>query len=343
MKKIVAITLVAFLTLVSIPAAGQASGKAKAKVPAKVSEVKLTDPSVPGKKHSSVVIGWEKAKNAKKYEVHQLTLKKAWRKYKVVKKTAKNKKKYTVKGKYRVKKYGRYRYRVFKYTKAWYPKAILKKTTLEMNKLLSGYKYSFKIRGVKGSKRGEFSDVVSIKIAKDGGVTIKDSTGTTTYYETKEGHDFINKAKQHVGGDYKIAGKHLKDPSNPKDKNSIDCTGLVQALYKKYVGIKLPSGAHSKMIKYALKLGATEVESMDAVAVGDLLFYKLDNHSGQHVAIYAGNGKVLDASPSRKGWADPYNTRTKKVKLDGVFIRDPNQEEPYSIIRILNTEAEKAK
>ena len=341
MKKIVAITLIVFLALVSVPATGQVSAKAKA--PEKVSKVQLTDPSVPGKKYSTVVIGWEKAKRATKYEVHQLTLKKAWHKYKIVKKTAKNKKKYTVKGKYKVKKYGRYRYLVFKYSKKWYLKKSLKETTLAMNKLLSGYTYSFKIRGVKGSKEGQFSDVVSIKIAKDGAVTIKDSTGTTSYYETKEGHEFINKAKQHVGGEYKVAGKHLRDPANAKDKNSIDCTGLVQELYKKYVGIKLPSGAHSKMIKYALKIGGTEIKSLDEVAVGDLLFYKLNNHSGQHVAIYAGNGKVLDASPSRKGWANPYNTRTKKVALDGVYIRDPNSVEPYSIIRILNTDAEKTK
>ena len=348
MKKIIAIVLVMCVTLAFAPLTDQVS--AKPKTPEKVSKVTLTDPSVPWKKPNTVNIAWAKAKRTSKYEVHQLTQKKGWRKYKVVKKTAKNKKKYTVKDKYKVKKSGKRHYRVYKYARKWYLKKKLKVTSLKIEKLASGKTYKFKVRGVKDKKSGEFSDVVSIYISKKGAVRISDSTGTTRYYATKEGHDFMKKAKRHVGGNYKVAGRHLKDPDDPNDKNSIDCTGLVQELYLKYVGLKLPGGKHSKMIKYALEIGGEEIESLDKAAVGDLIFYHTYANKekkkivGQHVAIYAGDNKVLDACSSRAGWVNPNNPTTKPVKLKGVYIRNVNIGvcKMYKIIRLLNTQAENA-
>lgn len=340
MKKLIAIALVLCVSLAFVPGIEQAD--AKAKKPAKVSEVKLTDPVVSGNKYNTVTISWDKAKRASKYEVHQLSLNKAWHKYKTVKKTKKNKKKYTVKGKYKVKSLGKKYYRVYKFSKKWFVKKKLKLTTLKVSKLANGKTYSFKVRGVKGKKLGAFSKVVSIKIAQNGAITIKDATGTTSYYETKEGHDLIEKAKLYIGGFYDRGGKHLKDPADPTDNNSLDCTFFVQALFKKYVGIQLPGGKHSKMITYALEIGGQEIESIEKVAVGDLLFYNVDQKT-QHVAIYAGDGKVIDASPSRKGWVDPNNTTVEQVKkLDGVYIRELDKKKTLEhIIRLLNTEAEK--
>ncbi|GEM_PF-6315247 len=348
MKKIIAIALVMCVTLAFAPLTAQVS--AKAKTPAKVSEVKLTDPSVPWKKPNTVNITWNKANGASKYEVHQLTQKKGWRIYKVVKKTAKNKKKYTVKDKYKVKRQGKRHYRVYKFAKKWYLKKKIKATSFKIKKLASGKTYKFKVRGVKGKKCGKFSGVVSVYISKKGAVRIIDSRGTTKYYETLEGHDFMAKAKRHVGGKYKVAGRHLKDPTDPNDKNSIDCTGLVQELYLKYVGLKLPGGKHSKMINYALKIGGEEIESLDKAAVGDLIFYhtyankEKKKKVGQHVAIYAGNNKVLDACSSRAGWENPDDTTTKPVKLKGVYIRSVKIGvcKMYKIIRLLNTQAEES-
>ena len=144
---------------------------------------------------------------------------------------------------------------------------------------------------------------------------------------TPEGRLFLEKALKHVGGYYQSAGTHLKDPDNPDDENILDCTGLVQGLFEKYCGIKLPGGKHTNMIDKALELGGKKVKSLDDLYVGDLIFYRSDQeNNGQHVAIYAGGGDVLDASPGREG-------------RDGVFVRSLVMNEPYEIIRLINTDA----
>ncbi|MBQ9179528.1 MAG: C40 family peptidase [Firmicutes bacterium] len=146
---------------------------------------------------------------------------------------------------------------------------------------------------------------------------------------TPDGRLFLEKALKHVGGYYKRAGTHLKNPDDPDDENIIDCTGLVQELYKKYCGIKLTGGKHTNMIDKALELGGEKVKSPDDLYVGDLLFYRSDEENNrQHVAIYAGGGDVLDASPDREG-------------RDGVYVRSLSTAEPYEIIRLINTDAVK--
>ncbi|MFG2268127.1 C40 family peptidase [Streptomyces sp. NPDC048720] len=70
----------------------------------------------------------------------------------------------------------------------------------------------------------------------------------------------------------------------------IDCSGLVQQLYRQY-GINLPRTTYEQA-----KSG--HVVSTGSIRPGDLVFYGNDYH---HVGIYAGNGHIIHAANSKLG------------------------------------------
>ncbi len=67
--------------------------------------------------------------------------------------------------------------------------------------------------------------------------------------------------------------------------SGFDCSGLVQYVYAK-VGITLP---HSSRMQY----GCGKPVSRGELEIGDLVFYY---HPIQHVGIYIGNGKIVNAT-----------------------------------------------
>lgn len=111
---------------------------------------KITSATVSGR---SITITWKKAKNAKKYEVAERLNKKTWVKYKTVKKTRKNKKKYTKANKYKVKAKGK-KYIVYKYDYSYSIRTQLssKKRRVTLNALTGNTKYTFAVRSVNGKK-----------------------------------------------------------------------------------------------------------------------------------------------------------------------------------------------
>jgi len=72
------------------------------------------------------------------------------------------------------------------------------------------------------------------------------------------------------------------------DADAVDCSALIQQLFQN-AGIELPRTTHDLV-------GIGEAVSSQSLQPGDLLFYRWRKHR-LHVAIYAGDGLAIHASP----------------------------------------------
>lgn len=97
---------------------------------------------------------------------------------------------------------------------------------------------------------------------------------------TVSGDDLVNYMKQFVGTPYVWGGT---SPSG------FDCSGLMQYTFGKF-GIKLPRVSYDQM-------GVGQAVSMKGLRPGDLMFFDTESsHKGaDHVGMYIGNGKMIDA------------------------------------------------
>lgn len=108
-------------------------------------------------------------------------------------------------------------------------------------------------------------------------------------------------AQQFIGNPYVWGGTSLT--------HGADCSGYVQTIYATY-GIYLPRVAASQA------LAGKAVRLADAQP-GDLVFYSTGGHI-DHVAIYIGNGQVVNAASKRSGICIKgvsYRTVTKVVRV----------------------------
>ena len=112
-------------------------------------------------------------------------------------------------------------------------------------------------------------------------------SSVTPWSEKKDlGASIIKNAAYYIGNNYVWGGTSLTDGA--------DCSGFVQTLYGEF-GISLPRVAQDQA-----QVG-TRVSLEDAVP-GDLCFYR-NAATGEiyHVAIYAGDGKTIEAYSSSRG------------------------------------------
>jgi cell wall-associated NlpC family hydrolase len=77
-----------------------------------------------------------------------------------------------------------------------------------------------------------------------------------------------------------------------KEGGRTDCSGFTQQVYRQF-GISLPRSAAEQA-----RLG--ENVNINDLQVGDLLFYRTYKSDPSHVAIYAGEGKIIHASYAAK-------------------------------------------
>lgn len=90
----------------------------------------------------------------------------------------------------------------------------------------------------------------------------------------------ISFAEQYIGTPYVWGGEDL-------DKG-VDCSGLTQSVFAQF-GVKLPRTA------YRQSMTGTEVDP-DNMQPGDLMFFKYcDRAPVTHVAMYIGDGKIIEA------------------------------------------------
>jgi cell wall-associated NlpC family hydrolase len=114
------------------------------------------------------------------------------------------------------------------------------------------------------------SDVAPISAADAAAPLAAGSAGAVT------GDEVAAAAHKYVGVPYVWGGT---DPAT-----GMDCSGFVQRVYRD-LGISLPRVVHDQMTQ------GTPVASLADARPGDLLI----DFGGEHVAIYLGNGKAIDA------------------------------------------------
>ncbi len=100
----------------------------------------------------------------------------------------------------------------------------------------------------------------------------------------------LEKAKEFLGTTYGLGHK------NP---TKTDCSGFTQQVFSKF-DISLPRSA-VEQAAFGSKVSVNDLQ------VGDLLFYRTYKKEPSHVAIYAGNGKIIHAS-----------FRSRKVQYDDI-------------------------
>ena len=93
----------------------------------------------------------------------------------------------------------------------------------------------------------------------------------------------LSKAKAFIGTPYGFGSK---------EQIQTDCSGFTQQVYKDF-GINLPRSAAEQA-----RLG-TNVDIKD-IQIGDLMFYQTYKREPSHVAIYAGEGRIIHASYQNK-------------------------------------------
>lgn len=100
------------------------------------------------------------------------------------------------------------------------------------------------------------------------------------------GKDIVNFAQKYVGNPYVWGGNSLT--------KGCDCSGFVHLVYKNF-GFNLPRYSMS-----FLNVGTKVEAKLSALKPGDLIIY--NKHQGVgHVAIYIGNGKIVEAQSSKAG------------------------------------------
>lgn len=101
------------------------------------------------------------------------------------------------------------------------------------------------------------------------------------------GNDIVNYLKGFLGTPYAWGGNDLK--------KGVDCSGLIQQGFAHF-GINLPRTSYSMWSQ------GTAVK-MNGLRVGDLVFFDTDHNKPgpDHVGIYAGGGKMIEAPRPGKG------------------------------------------
>lgn len=100
------------------------------------------------------------------------------------------------------------------------------------------------------------------------------------------GQEIAAYAKQFLGTPYVWGGNSLQ--------SGIDCSGLVQQVYKKF-GLSVPRVTYDQ-------IGTGRAVKMDGLQVGDMIFFDFGGRSGpDHVGIYLGDGKFIHAPRPGKG------------------------------------------
>ena len=122
----------------------------------------------------------------------------------------------------------------------------------------------------------------------------------------------LGTAKRYLDTRYRMGGTK---PS------AFDCSGFVRYVFAKH-GVALPRTAREQSA-----VGRSVAVGADSLRVGDLLFFRTPRGRASHVAIYAGDGRIIHASAgsrrvryddlasARGRWFVEHLTRVQRVLL----------------------------
>ena len=157
--------------------------------------------------------------------------------------------------------------------------------------------YNVEYNGVVGYAYGEFISITGSSSTSS--TTSSSSVTNSTSTSTVTAQDIINYAMQFEGYPYVWGGD---SPST-----GFDCSGFVQYVYAHF-GIDLPRTTFEQV-------NCGTPVSLSDVKPGDLVFEMPSPEGPNHVGIYIGNGKILDAM-------DPQNGVTISPIYEVVAVRD---------------------
>ena len=147
------------------------------------------------------------------------------------------------------------------------------------------------------------------------------NTALTKFHAiTSRAAEFSSRASELAMRAMGMIGIHYKFGSNSPE-NGLDCSGLVQYVFKEAWGAKLPrTSAEISQV-------GERIETKD-MQPGDLVFYNTLKRGFSHVGIYLGDNKFIHA-PSRGGQVriESMDLSYWKSRFNGVRrINDPDQQ-----------------
>ena len=107
------------------------------------------------------------------------------------------------------------------------------------------------------------------------------STSSTAVASAEVSSRLVATAARYLGTRYKFGGAR---------PGAFDCSGFIRYVFERH-GVSLPRTASEQAT-----VGRTVVGGLDSLQTGDLLFFRTRRGRAAHVAVYAGNGRIIHAS-----------------------------------------------
>lgn len=115
----------------------------------------------------------------------------------------------------------------------------------------------------------------------------------------------VNLASTYLGSRYVLGGNNY---------SGIDCSGLVQQVYRQF-GFNLPRLAHQQSAVAGIRTSISNLRPGDLVGWND----------GSHIAIYAGNGMIIQAANPSQGVIRSHLSAQTNQGYFGVALRFPGE------------------
>jgi len=132
----------------------------------------------------------------------------------------------------------------------------------------------------------------------------------------------VTTASRYLGTRYRFGG------TKP---GAFDCSGFVRYVFARH-GVALPRTASEQSAE-----GHSIVVGVDSLRVGDLLFFRTRRGRASHVAIYAGDGRIIHASAGsrrvryddlaspRGRWFIEHLSTVRRVVEQQVAVSEPSR------------------
>ncbi|WP_054739921.1 NlpC/P60 family protein [Cellulosilyticum ruminicola] len=140
--------------------------------------------------------------------------------------------------------------------------------------------YKVAASGVQGYIYKTQLDTTELQAVKEA-VIVKEKVANAS-----KGEAIVALAKKYIGGKYVYGGTNLE--------TGVDCSGFTQQIMKKN-GITIERTSRSQYAANGVKVSVSNIK------LGDLVFYGKNGVTVDHVAIYAGDNKIVHASDSKSG------------------------------------------